>query len=59
MVAALLPLRGATPGAPLLVAQVVLGVVVYGAFVAVLDTAGLRGVALDVARSLRARLAQA
>ena len=59
MVAALLPLRGAAPGALLLVAQVVLGVVVYGAFVAVLDTAGLRGVALDVARSLRARLAQA
>ncbi len=59
MVAALLPLRGATPGAPLLAAQVVLGVAVYGAFVAVLDTAGLRGVALDVARSLRARLAQA
>jgi hypothetical protein len=58
MAAALLPLRAAATGVPALVGEVLLGMAIYGAFVAVFDIAGLRGVAGDVAASLRARLAR-
>lgn len=47
MAAALLPLRGMTPGLATLLLQVALGTLVYGAFVAAFDLAGLRGLALD------------
>ena len=55
MVAALLPMRNREPGIATLVLQVAAGVGIYGAFVAALDIAGLRAVASDFVRSLRAR----
>ncbi len=55
MVAAVLPLRAFEPGPGTLALQAVAGIAIYGAFVAALDIAGLRGVGLGVARALRGR----
>ena len=58
MVAALWPLRSIEPGALLLAAQVVLGIAIYGAFVAMFDIAGLRGAALGFVETLRSKVSR-
>lgn len=47
MCAALWPLRGLPPGAATLLAQIAVGVAVYGALALALDVAGLRGPLID------------
>ena len=53
------PLRGLQPGVATLLVEIGAGLVVQVAFVLVFDIAGLRGVAFDVARALRSRVARA
>jgi hypothetical protein len=49
--------RAASPGVLTLTAQAIIGVLIYSAFIAVFDVAGLRGIGLDVIRALRSRIA--
>ena len=58
MLLTLLPWRAASPGVLTLAGQAIVGVVIYTAFIAVFDVAGLRGVGLEAIGALRARLAR-
>ena len=55
MAAVLMPLRRQTPGIVTLIEQIAGGVLVYGAFVAVLDIAALRGLVVGRLRPVVAR----
>jgi O-antigen/teichoic acid export membrane protein len=57
MILAVTPLRAAEPGVLTLLAEMSAGILVYGAFVAFFDIAGLRGVAFDTLRKVRAKVA--
>ena len=56
---ALLPLRQWTPGVTTLVAEIVLGALIYSAFVAAFDVAGLRSLIFDKLRAWHAQVREA